>query len=54
MAWKMLCNNVLRDKLAPQQKKYSRRNNMPFINTTKKSPYDEKPFEKHISQKPFR
>ena len=37
------------DELAPQKKKYSRGNNMPFINKTIK-----KPFEKYISQKLFR
>ena len=43
------------DGLVPQKKNYSRRHNMPFISKTiKKSLYEEKPFEKYISQKPFR
>ena len=49
-----ICIKTL-DELAPQKKKYSRANNMPFINeTTKKSLYDGKPFVKYTSQKPFR
>ena len=49
-----ICIKTL-DELAPQKKKYTRGNNMPFINKTiKKSLYEEKPFEKYISQKPFR
>ena len=48
-----ICIKTL-DDLAPQKKKYSRGNTMTFINKTKKSLYEEKPFEKYISQKPFR
>ena len=49
-----ICIKTL-DELAPQKKKYSRGNNMPFINETiKKSLYGENPFEKYISKKPFR
>ena len=48
-----ICTKTL-DELAPQKKKYSRGNNMLFINKNVKILYDEKPFEKYISQKPFR
>ena len=48
-----ICIKTL-DELAPQKKKYSRGKNMPFINKTIKNLYEEKPFEKYISQKPFR
>ena len=49
-----ICIKTL-DELVAQKKMYSRGNNMPFINKTiKKSLYEEKPFEKYISQKPFR
>ena len=54
--WKFLqiCIKALNE-LALQKKKYSTGKNMPFINkTVKKSFYDEKSFEKYISQKPFR
>ena len=46
-----ICIKTL-DELALQKKKYSRGNNMPFINKT--SLYDEKPFENYVFQKPFR
>ena len=48
-----ICIKTL-DELAPQKKKYSRGKNMSFINKTIKNLYEEKPFEKYISQKPFR
>ena len=49
-----ICIKALNE-LALQKKKYSTGKNMPFINkTVKKSFYDEKSFEKYISQKPFR
>ena len=49
-----ICSKTL-DEIAPQKKKYSRGNNMSFINkTVKKSFYEEKLLEKYISQKPFR